>query len=115
MALAYGVLPLDGLRELASSHSKGRKRLAHRKYPSWLGKRREGRRYERSYKCKITPQRWTYGANPSQQKEGPQSHKNRLRRVVPGKEIKKNRISLDTLTRIGHIYKVSPGNGTKTA
>jgi hypothetical protein len=86
MALAYGALPLDGLRELASSHSKGRKRLAHRKYPSWLGKRREGRRYERSYKCKRTPQRWTYGANPSQRKEGPQSHKNRLRRVVPGKE-----------------------------
>lgn len=25
MALAYGALPLDGLRELASSHSKGRK------------------------------------------------------------------------------------------
>lgn len=35
--------------------------------------------------------RWTYGANPSQQKEGPQSHKNRLRRVVPGKS-KSNKI-----------------------
>lgn len=49
MALAYGALPLDGLRELASSHSKGRKRLAHRKYPSWLGKRREGEAIPRDW------------------------------------------------------------------
>lgn len=105
MALAYGALPLDGLREQASSHSKGRKRLAHRKYPSWLGKRREGRRYERSYKCKRTPQRWTYGANPSQRKEGPQSHSKRTgsEEWFQEKKIQSNRISLDTLTRIGHI------------
>lgn len=41
MELAYGKLPLDRLRELASFHSKGRKRLAQRKFPSWLGKKEE--------------------------------------------------------------------------